>query len=208
MKKHFFLFFISLFSSLGYLDTEVESYVDTQHKEIFGFLNDNQELLEKDKDSFLEEFEIKLSKLIPPSEISKRVMGKKFFNRASKKQIQNFNEKFKKTLLDSYSGALQNIEGSNIVIDSHFHPNERMDLAVVQLNTEFSGRKFKLIYKMKMIQIEGSKNWRVVGIVLDGIDLISIYRRQFASLAKEFNEDIDQVINSWSIDEDSINFEN
>ena len=64
MKKHFFLFFISLFSSLGYLDTEVESYVDNQHKEIFGFLNDNQELLEKDKDSFLEEFEIKLSKLI------------------------------------------------------------------------------------------------------------------------------------------------
>ena len=47
-----------------------------------------------------------------------------------------------------------------------------------------------------------------MGIVLDGIDLISIYRRQFASLAKEFNEDIDQVINSWSIDEDSINFEN
>ena len=131
MKKHFFLFFISLFSTFGYLDTEVESYVDTQHKEIFGFLNNNQELLEKDKDSFLEEFEIKLSKLIPPSEISKRVMGKKFFNRASKKQIQNFNEKFKKTLLDSYSGALQNIEGSNIVIDSHFHPNERMDLAVV-----------------------------------------------------------------------------
>ena len=83
-----------------------------------------------------------------------------------------------------------------------------MDLAVVQLNTEFSGRKFKLIYKMKMIQIEGSKNWRVVGIVLDGIDLISIYRKQFASLANEYNEDLDQVINSWSIDEDSINFEN
>ena len=83
-----------------------------------------------------------------------------------------------------------------------------MDLAVVQLKTEFSGRKFKLIYKMKMIQIEGSKNWRVVGIVLDGIDLISIYRRQFASLANEYNEDLDQVINSWSIDKDSINFEN
>ncbi len=61
---------------------------------------------------------------------------------------------------------------------------------------------------MKMIQIEGSKNWRVVGIVLDGIDLISIYRKQFASLANEYNEDLDQVINSWSIDEDSINFEN
>ena len=52
MKKHFFLFFISLFSSFGYLDTEVESYVDAQPIN-FWLLNNNQELLEKDKDSFL-----------------------------------------------------------------------------------------------------------------------------------------------------------
>ena len=56
-----------------------------------------------------------------------------------------------------------------------------MDLAVVQLNTEFSGRKFKLIYKMKKIKIEDSMNWRVVGIVLDGIDLVSLYRKQFST---------------------------
>ena len=90
----------------------------------------------------------------------------------------------------------------NKVYDKYDLMNNIMSLGI------HTSWKNKLIYKMKMIQIEGSKNWRVVGIVLDGIDLISIYRRQFASLAKEFNEDIDQVINSWSIDEDSINFEN
>ena len=208
MKKYFFLFFIIIFSSNSFLDTEVEEFVNSQHNEIFNFLNNNQDLFDSDKEKFLTEFELRFSRLIPPEEISKRVMGKRLFTAATKKQIVKFNEKFKSTLLDSYSGALSSVEAANISIESHFHPNERMDLAVVQLNTEFSGRKFKLIYKMKMIQIEGSKNWRVVGIVLDGIDLISIYRRQFASLAKEFNEDIDQVINSWSIDEDSINFEN
>ena len=207
MKKYFFLFFIYLFSSLCFLDTEVEDYVNAQHEEIFNFLNDNEELFDQNKDLFLEEFEERFSKLIPPEEISKRVMGKKIFTIASKNQISRFNEKFKNTLLDSYSGALSNIEAANISIESHYHPNERMDLAVVQLNTEFSGRKFKLIYKMKKIKIEGSMNWRVVGIVLDGIDLVSLYRKQFSTLVSSNDDNLDLAIESWSIEEDTLNLE-
>ena len=207
MKKYFFLFFIYLFSSLCLLDTEVEDYVNAQHEEIFNFLNDNEELFDQNKDLFLEEFEERFSKLIPPEEISKRVMGKKIFTIASKNQISRFNEKFKNTLLDSYSGALSNIEAANISIESHYHPNERMDLAVVQLNTEFSGRKFKLIYKMKKIKIEDSMNWRVVGIVLDGIDLVSLYRKQFSTLVSSNDDNLDLAIESWSIEEDTLNLE-
>jgi len=207
MKKYFFLFFIYLFSSLCFLDTEVEDYVNAQHEEIFNFLNDNEELFDQNKDLFLEEFEERFSKLIPPEEISKRVMGKKIFTIASKNQISRFNEKFKNTLLDSYSGALSNIEAANISIESHYHPNERMDLAVVQLNTEFSGRKFKLIYKMKKIKIEDSMNWRVVGIVLDGIDLVSLYRKQFSTLVSSNDDNLDLAIESWSIEEDTLNLE-
>ena len=207
MKKYFFLFFIYLFSSLCFLDTEVEDYVNAQHEEIFNFLNDNEDLFNQNKDLFLEEFEERFSKLIPPEEISKRVMGKKIFTIASKNQISRFNEKFKNTLLDSYSGALSNIEAANISIESHYHPNERMDLAVVQLNTEFSGRKFKLIYKMKKIKIEDSMNWRVVGIVLDGIDLVSLYRKQFSTLVSSNDNNLDLAIESWSIEEDTLNLE-
>jgi|TARA_B000000557_G_C20807715_1_gene458474 ABC-type transporter MlaC component len=207
MKKYFFLFFIYLFSSLCFLDTEVEDYVNAQHEEIFNFLNDNEDLFDQNKDLFLEEFEERFSKLIPPEEISKRVMGKKIFTIASKNQISRFNEKFKNTLLDSYSGALSNIEAANISIESHYHPNERMDLAVVQLNTEFSGRKFKLIYKMKKIKIEDSMNWRVVGIVLDGIDLVSLYRKQFSTLVSSNDNNLDLAIESWSIEEDTLNLE-
>ena len=207
MKKYFFLFFIYLFSSLCFLDTEVEDYVNAKHEEIFNFLNDNEDLFDQNKDLFLKEFEERFSKLIPPEEISKRVMGKKIFTIATKNQISRFNEKFKNTLLDSYSGALSNIEAANISIESHYHPNERMDLAVVQLNTEFSGRKFKLIYKMKKIKIEDSMNWRVVGIVLDGIDLVSLYRKQFSTLVSNNDDNLDLAIESWSIEEDTLNLE-
>ena len=208
MKKYFFLFFIIFFSSNSFLDTEVEEFVNSQHDEIFNFLNNNQDLFDSDKEKFLAEFEERFSRLIPPEEISKRVMGKRLFTSATKNQISKFNEKFKSTLLDSYSGALSSVDAANISIESHFHPNERMDLAVVQLNTDFSGRKFKLIYKMKKIQVEDRKDWRVVGIVLDGIDIVSLYRKQFASLVKENDDNLDLAIDSWSIEEDSLNLEN
>jgi len=208
MKKYFFLFFIIIFSPFLFLDTEVEEFVNSRHKEIFNFLNNNEDLFDSDKEKFLNEFEMRFSRLIPPEEISKRVMGKRLFSKATKKQVLKFNDKFKSTLLDSYSGALSNVEATNISIESHFHPNERMDLAVVQLNTDFSGRKFKLIYKMKKIKFEDTKEWRVVGIVLDGIDIVSLYRKQFASLVKEKNDNLDLAIDSWSIEEDSLNLEN
>jgi phospholipid transport system substrate-binding protein len=208
MKKYFFLFFIIIFSSNSFLDTEVEDFVNSQHNEIFNFLNNNQDLFDSDKDKFLNEFEVRFSRLIPPEEISKRVMGKRLFEKATKDQIFKFNEKFKSTLLNSYSGALGNIDASNISIESHKYLNEQMTKAVVYLDTEFSGRSFKLIYKMLKIKIGDSLNWRVVGIVLDGIDIVSIYRKQFAALVQEHNNDLDLAINSWSIEEDSLNLEN
>ena len=207
MKKYFFLFFIYFFSICSFSDEEVTKYVNQQHEQIFSYLSNNQSLLESDRESFLEQFELRFSKLIPPNEISKRVMGKKLFLAASTDQILVFNKKFKNTLLDSYSGALSNIEASNITLESHFHPNERKDLAVVQLNASFSGRTFKLIYKMKKIQINESKQWRVVGIVLDGIDIVSLYRKQFASLVKNNNNDLSKAIDSWDIEEDSLNLD-
>ena len=182
--------------------------MNSQHNEIFNFLNNNQDLFDSDKDKFLNEFEVRFSRLIPPEEISKRVMGKRLFEKATKDQIFKFNEKFKSTLLNSYSGALGNIDASNISIESHKYLNEQMTKAVVYLDTEFSGRSFKLIYKMLKIKIGDSLNWRVVGIVLDGIDIVSIYRKQFAALVQEHNNDLDLAINSWSIEEDSLNLEN
>ena len=207
MKKYFFLFFLYFFSTYSFSDQEVVDYVNQQHDKIFNYLSENKSLLETDRKSFLDQFELRFSKLIPPEEISKRVMGKKLFLSASADEISAFNTKFKTTLLDSYSGALSNIEASNISLESHFHPNERKDLAVVQLNTSFSGRTFKLIYKMKKIQINESKEWRVVGIVLDGIDIVSLYRKQFASLVKKNNNDLFKAIDSWDIEEDSLNLD-
>jgi ABC-type transporter MlaC component len=76
MKKYFFLFFLYFFSTYSFSDQEVVDYVNHQHDKIFNYLSENKSLLESDRKSFLDQFELRFSKLIPPEEISKRVMGK------------------------------------------------------------------------------------------------------------------------------------
>ena len=213
MKKIFFLLIISLSSYYLFSDEEIENYVDEQHNSIFGFIEQNKNLLETDKDQFMLIFEEKFSSLIPPEEISKRVMGKKIFLAANDEQRIRFNEKFKNTLLDAYSGALSEIGAASIKVVSHAHPldkktkKERTDAALVTLKAEFSGRSFELIYKMKKIGINDKRQWKVVGIILEGIDIVNVYRKQFRNLVNN-SENIDQAINLWDIEEDTIDIEN
>jgi ABC-type transporter MlaC component len=46
-----------------------------------------------------------------------------------------------------------------------------------------------------------NKNWKVIGIVIDGIDLVSIFRKQFNKLLLENNNDINFAIDNWELEE-------
>ena len=88
------------------------------------------------------------------------------------------------------------IDNTNISIDSHVHPNERLDLAIVKMSVNVSDTDFDLIYKMKKIE----RKWIVIGIILDGIDLIAIFKKQFNKLLKDFDGNLDLAIRNWELD--------
>ena len=64
------------------------------------------------------------------------------------------------------------------------------------MSVNVSDTEFDLIYKMK--KIEGK--WRVIGIILDGIDLIAIFRKQFNKLLADFDGNFDLAIQNWELD--------
>ncbi len=196
MRKLLIFFILFIFSMVSLSGNEVEEYVLEQHNKIFKFINDSEHLLEEDRIKFLEGLEDVLKDLIISKEISKRVLGKKNYIIATKKQKNDFDLKFKNTLFDTYSTALVEIDNANIIIDSHVHPNERLDLAIVRMSVSVSDTEFDLIYKMK--KIEGK--WRVIGIILDGIDMIAIFRKQFNKLLTDFNGNFDLAIKNWELD--------
>ena len=196
MRKLLIFFILFIFSMVSFSGNEVEEYVLDQHNKIFKFINDSENLLNEDRIKFLDGLEDALKDLIISKEISKRVLGKKNYIIATKKQKNDFDLKFKNTLFDTYSTALVEIDNANITIDSHVHPNERLDLAIVKMSVSVSDTEFDLIYKMK--KIEGK--WRVIGIILDGIDLIAIFRKQFNKLLADFDGNFDLAIQNWELD--------
>ena len=196
MRKFIFIFSI-IFSNLSFSGESIEIFLDEQHKNLFDYIEKNIELIDEDKNLFVAGFEKSIEDLIDPREISKRVMGKKIYQLSSKEQIEMFNFKFRNTLFESYSSALKELSYENLKIVSHSHPNERMDLAIVKLKINISGRKVDFIYKMKKF----NNDWKIIGLILDGIDLGSFFRRQFISLSKLGNMDIDFAINNWEVDE-------
>ena len=196
MRKLLIFFILFIFSMVSFSGNEVEDYVLEQHNKIFKFINDSENLLKEDRIKFLDGLEDALKDLIISKEISKRVLGKKNYLIATKKQKTDFDLKFKNTLFDTYSTALVEIDNANIIIDSHIHPNERLDLAIVKMSVSVSDTEFDLIYKMK--KIEGK--WRVIGIILDGIDLIAIFRKQFNKLLTDFDGNFDLAIQNWELD--------
>ena len=196
MRKLLIFFILFVFSMVSFSGNEVEEYVLKQHNKIFKYINDSENLLKEDRIKFLDGLEDALKDLIISKEISKRVLGKKNYLIATKKQKNDFDLKFKNTLFDTYSTALVEIDNANITIDSHVHPNERLDLAIVKMSVSVSDTEFDLIYKMK--KIEGK--WRVIGMILDGIDLIAIFRKQFNKLLADFDGNFDLAIQNWELD--------
>ena len=196
MRKLLIFFILFIYSMVSFSGNEVEEYVLEQHNKIFKYINDSENLLKEDRIKFLDGLEDALKDLIISKEISKRVLGKKNYLIATKKQKNDFDLKFKNTLFDTYSAALVELDNTNIVINSHVHPNERLDLAIVKMSVNVSDSDFDLIYKMKKI----NNKWSVIGIILDGIDLIAIFRKQFNKLLDDSEGNFDLAIQNWKLE--------
>jgi len=138
MRKLLIFFTLFIFSAYSFTGDEVEKYVKEQHNKVFNYINSSEEILKNDRNRFLLGLEKNLKDLIISQEISKRVLGKKNYKIASKKQRKDFDLKFKNTLFDTYSSALSEIDETNIIIVSHVHPNERLDLAIVKMRVNVS----------------------------------------------------------------------
>lgn len=197
MRQALFILTLIILPSFLFGKMEVENFVNSEHEKIFSYIETSKVLLKNDKEKYLAGLEKAMENLIAPEEISKRVLGKKIYTLATKEQRAKFSINFKTTLFDSYSSALTEIDKTDVLVDSHIHPNERLDLAIVKLKADVAGKEFDFIYKMKKI----NKNWKVIGIIIDGIDLISIFRKQFNKLLLENNNDINFAINNWELEE-------
>ena len=192
-KFYFILIALIFLIHPALADDELEDYVNSQHEKIFVFLKENAEMLSKN--NRIDLIEKEFSGLISISEISKRVMGKKYFTIASDEQRERFNNKFKETFFNTYSSALSNLEDQKIEVIGHAHPKDRPNAAIVRVKITSGDDAYELTYQM----IKKNNKWGVINIIFSGVNIVSIFKTQFSSLASEHKEDLDKVIDGWKI---------
>ena len=174
-------------------DDELNGYVNNQHEKIFAFLKENAEML--NENNRIDLIEKEFSGLISISEISKRVMGKKYFMTATEEQRKRFNNKFKETFFNTYSSALSNLEDQKIEVIGHAHPKDKPNAAIVRVRITSGDDSYDLNYQM----IKMNDRWGVINIIFSGVNIVSIFKTQFSSLAIEHQDDLDKVIDNWEI---------
>ena len=174
-------------------DDELNGYVNNQHEKIFAFLKENAEML--NENNRIDLIEKEFSGLISISEISKRVMGKKYFMTATEEQRKRFNNKFKETFFNTYSSALSNLEDQKIEVIGHAHPKDKPNAAIVRVRITSGDDSYDLNYQM----IKMNDRWGVINIIFSGVNIVSIFKTQFSSLATEHQDDLDKVIDNWEI---------
>ena len=125
--------------------------------------------------------------------ISRNVMGK-HYKIASQDQRDKFHEIFKSTLLATYSKTLAEFKNEEIRIIPSLNSSNKPNREKVHLEIVTSTKIYPAFYDM---YLNKKNQWKLINIVINGVNLGLTFRNQFYSLMKDQENDIDKVIDLW-----------
>lgn len=198
MKRLSKFFYLSIFIALKSIqlsasDLLAHEYASKVHEDIIEIIQTKNDLFVEDPDKFTQEISDAFSPIVDFSRISKNVMGK-YYKEASIEQRNAFSKAFETSLLDTYSGTLVEFKDEKILVIPPKTPPKYQDRAKVKIEIITSSQSYPGTYSMYLDE-EGK--WKIINIVVNGINLGKTFRSQFYSLMQKNEEDIDSVIVQW-----------
>ncbi|MDO6564055.1 ABC transporter substrate-binding protein [Amphritea sp. 1_MG-2023] len=144
-------------------------------------------------EALIAEIEAILNPVVDFDYASKRVMGK-YYNRVDAKQQQLFSSVFKDTMVRTYAKSLTGFDIVRYEVAPEGHPSPDADKQVVSVNVfAANGQQYTLVYYM----LKQESGWRLVNVLVDGINLRLNFKNQFADMVSRTNGDVKQVIADW-----------
>jgi len=171
-------------------------YIDQQAQKMVSVITENEDLYSQDPDLFISKINYIFEPMIDFRRVGASVMGKKYYLAATKEQRIEFIEAFKSSLLYTYSSTLA--QWGDQKIETIF-PDEAAYTKVVdvQQNLITSSNIYPITYKVRN---DGSGNWLIINIIVNGVNLGLTFRNQFQALATEHSENVDLIIQNWTSD--------
>ncbi|MDC0061331.1 ABC transporter substrate-binding protein [Pseudomonadota bacterium] len=170
--------------------------IDSQAQEMVSIIRNNQELYAKDPELFKDKINVVFEPMVDFRRVGASVMGKKYYLAASSSQRLQFIQSFKTSLLDTYSSTLAQW-GDQKIITIFPEVSEFNKTEDVQQNLITSNNIYPITYKVRK---DKNGNWLIINIIVNGVNLGLTFRNQFQALAKEHDENIDEIIKHWTSD--------
>ncbi|MYL22741.1 ABC transporter substrate-binding protein [Halomonas alkaliantarctica] len=128
--------------------------------------------------------------------IGASVMGS-YFRNATPEQRSRFVDVFRQTLIDTYTKGLVTFDYDEIRVLENQSERRYDDQASVEMEVVANdGDVYPVSYTLRLSDGE----WRVVNVIVNGINLGLTFRNQFDQAMRDNSRDYDAVIKGWSPD--------
>ena len=197
MRPLFSTFSLLLFSSLFFFNQSFaessSEYVEKIHEDILLVVQAKQGIYEENPEEFIKAISFALQPLVDFKRISRNVMGR-YYKDANKEQIEKFNKVFKVSLLETYSKTLAEFKDEEILVSSEVKKSPKGNREKVSLQIVTSTKVYPAIYDM---YLNKQGQWKLINIVINGVNLGLTFRNQFYSLMEKEENNLDIVIERW-----------
>ena len=185
--RGFLFFFNQVFSESS------SEYVEKIHEDIVLVVRAKQGVYEENPEEFIKAISLALQPLVDFKRISRNVMGK-YYKDANKQQIEKFNRVFKASLLETYSKTLAEFKDEEILVSSKVKKSPKGNREKVSLQIVTATKIYPAVYDM---YLNKQGHWKLINIVINGVNLGLTFRNQFYSLMEKEGNNLDLVIEKW-----------
>ncbi len=126
--------------------------------------------------------------------IGASVMGR-YFQNASPQQRSRFADTFRQTLIDTYTRGLVTFDYRELRVLDTQRPQRQEDQASVDMEVVATdGSVYPVSYSLRL----SGGEWKVVNVIVNGINLGLTFRNQFDQAMRDHGRDYDAVIDGWA----------
>lgn len=183
-----------IFSLQSQAAEEPQVVVEKVAKELFALANSKNEG-KITEESYFTQTETVLDKVVAFRFIASNVMGAEVYKKATPEQQEAFLKVFRTGLVKSYAKGITNYAKSEIKItDTKIDP-KKPGRATVQQEVKDKDATHQLDYTMVLDKKNDA--WKLINVVLNGVNLGQSFQGQFKAAYKKYNGDLDKLIANW-----------
>jgi phospholipid transport system substrate-binding protein len=173
------------------------NFIDSNAQRMVKVLTEQSDLFETDRTQYEQKIKDIFEPMIDFKRVAASVMGRKYYLLATKEQREEFVEIFKDSLLDTYAETLAQWGDSKIRTEfNDGYSNSELKNVEVKQVLDTGNSKYPISYKLR----KNDKDWKIVNIIINGVNLGLTFRNQFQALAVSHNDDIEATLSNWISD--------